>query len=216
MNLQEKWNQVINKRERKKELEKLLTSLKEDITFAELNKVKEDEHAESRVDVLLKDLSEIESELNSLDNIEDEYQAVLKERIEFICANDNEAKQFIMGVEKAIAGLETELAELNKKASLLSNLKKKAEITLKQVKTEGLKLCYAKELINECNRVLKDAFNVKSASTKMPEVNELYLWKLYQTIDELDIDLKEKIQTLIPQIIELNMRREEHLDNYDG
>lgn len=214
MNLQEKWNQVINKRERKKELEKLLTSLKEDITFAELNKVKEDEHAESRVDVLLKDLSEIESELNSLDNIEDEYQAVLKERIEFICANDNEAKQFIMGVEKAIAGLETELAELNKKASLLSNLKKKAEITLKQVKTEGLKLCYAKELINECNRVLKDAFNVKSASTKMPEVNELYLWKLYQTIDELDIDLKEKIQTLIPQIIELNMRREEHLDEY--
>ena len=215
MSLQDKWNDVINKRERRKELEKLLTSLKEDITFAELNKHKDDEQADSRLDVLLKDLKKIEAELNSLDNIEDEYQTVLKERIEFICANDDEAKQFLQGVEKAIAGLEKELAELNNKASMLNDLKIKAEFTLKKLKNEGLELDHAKELIEECNRVLEEAFSYKSAGTKKPEVDELYLWQLYQTIDELDTDLKEKMQGLIPQIIELNMRREEHLDNYE-
>ncbi len=218
MKMKSKWDVAVDKRERKIELQEQLTYINEEIGSSQPDSDKDTLHS-ARLAILYRDKKSIESELNTLDFAEEEYQIALNQREEIISEKDVESRQFLAGVRKATEQLDQELLSCQYQRDTLATIKDDTEKLLQEFKATDFQEEKARHLLQRFDTCLdqegKKMFNTGSNGLSRTKIlDEAFFWGFYQTLDELLISTDESIQRYIAQKLELSMRREEFINQF--
>lgn len=205
------WFDAINLRERRKELEQQLSDINDSVTSLKAYQVENDEMRSERLRILLKDQGEIERELGKLDNAEEIYQYNLEQRAIQIAEEDKEAKKFLDAVQIAITQLDKDVELLQESHAQVQGIQSSVENMIRTTdKKENL-------LSSEAIARLSNSLRGLQVNTEKSFGNSpLGIWDILDQIDELQSDIAAKLQDYIAQKIELKLRKEEYIEQYEG
>ena len=219
---QSKWDIAINDRERRKELEEKLYEINDFILNRYNVSEEEDDIEDERLYIMKKDQEAIIKELESLGSTEERYQEALAERSTEILEQDQDAVTFFKGIELVISELNQKEIILSESIAQARGFQKQFEGIIASLDGADLEAELKAMLIGLSQQIYQSIKNNLAEFSddvfKNVQVNlsQMSIWEIYTNNDELIINIDEQIQRILAQKIELQLRKEEYVADYDS